>query len=487
MAKKIAFFNTAAREKQSFVPLEENKVTLYTCGPTVYATPHMGNWIAYIRWDTLVRTLEMSGHEVERVMNITDVGHLTGDNEGDADTGEDKMEKGARLEGITAWDVAERYTDEFIKGMRALHLKQPTHLTKATEHIEAQLDLVRTLKAKGYTYQITDGIYFDTAKFKPYAEFAKLDLEALRAGARVEHNTQKRNANDFALWKFSPTDKKRDMEWATPQDLLETEGASKMGFPGWHLECSAMAMQYLGPTIDIHTGGIDHIPVHHTNEIAQSEAATGKQFSHFWLHNAHLLANGTKISKSLGNGYTLKDIIKKGYSALDFKLFVLQSHYRTEGNFSFENLKAAKNRLLKWQNIASLRWQTFENTPGIEGLEARLATARDSVLLSMQNDMDTPDALKIIDEIFSELESGMLSKAQTRPLIDFFNFLDQLFGLELLNSSGDISAEQKGLIAMRHQARQNQNWAEADRLREQLLKANITLDDKSHGSIWSRT
>lgn len=320
----IKFANTLTRHLDTFVPLQPGKVSLYTCGPTVYSYLHVGNWAAYIYWDILVRMLQAEGYEVERVMNITDVGHLTSD----ADEGEDKLEKGARREGKTAWQIAKFYADDFIRGMNALHLTQPSQLARATDYIDEQIQLAITLKRKGHTYQTSDGIYFDTSTFSAYADFARLDLRALRAGARIGPNSEKRHASDFALWKFSPTGVKRDMEWPTPPELLDqppTDGAPVMGFPGWHLECSAIAMHFLGATLDIHTGGIDHIPVHHSNEIAQSEAATGQPFAHYWLHCNHLKVNGTKISKSLGNGYTLTDLAERGYTPMEYKLFVTPS------------------------------------------------------------------------------------------------------------------------------------------------------------------
>ena len=291
----LQLYNTLTKTTEPFVPQQPNVVKLYTCGPTVYNYLHVGNWAAYIYWDTLVRTLMANDYTVERVMNITDVGHLVSD----ADDGEDKLEKGAKRDGKTAWEVAKYYGDDFLKGMDRLNLITPTHVTKATEFIDQQLALVRTLKEKGCTYQIDDGIYFDTSKFPTYADFAGLDLDAQKAGARVAYNDEKRNPSDFALWKFTPDGEKRDMEWETPSDLLNAndDGEIKMGFPGWHLECSAMAMDILGDTLDIHTGGIDHIPVHHTNEIAQSESASGVRFSNFWLHNNFVKSNGTKISK----------------------------------------------------------------------------------------------------------------------------------------------------------------------------------------------
>jgi cysteinyl-tRNA synthetase len=260
----LRLHNTLTKQIEPFTPQSDNLVKLYTCGPTVYNHLHVGNWTAYIYWDTLVRTLTSSGYTVERVMNITDVGHLVSDE----DTGEDKLEKGARREGTTAWEVAKMYSEDFLAGMKKLNLMAPQHITRATDYIPQQLELVRTLHDKGYTYQIDDGIYFDVSRFPSYADFAGLDLDAQKAGARVEHNNQKRNPSDFALWKFSPVGEKRDMEWATPADILDIPSSdTRMGFPGWHLECSAMAMDIFGPTLDIHTGGIDHIPVHHTNEI----------------------------------------------------------------------------------------------------------------------------------------------------------------------------------------------------------------------------
>lgn len=296
----IRFRNTLTRRFDDFTPLSSDRVTLYICGPTVYDDLHVGNWAAYVYWDTLVRTLQIDGYTVDRVMNITDVGHLVSD----ADEGEDKLEKGARRDGKTAWEIAEYYTQHFLDGMKALNLIPPTHIAKATDYISQQISLLRALKQRGCTYQTSDGIYFDTSTFPRYADFAQLDLSAQKAGARVDANSEKRQPWDFALWKFTEKGKVRDMEWETPADLLDTppeDNKPVMGFPGWHLECSAIAMSLLGKTIDIHTGGIDHIPVHHTNEIAQSEAATGQRFANFWLHCNHLKINGGKISKSLDN------------------------------------------------------------------------------------------------------------------------------------------------------------------------------------------
>jgi cysteinyl-tRNA synthetase len=486
----LQLHNTLTQKTEPFAPLSADKVTLYTCGPTVYNHLHVGNWFGYIMWDVLVRTLKANDLHVERVMNITDVGHLTGENEGDADKGEDKLEKGARREGKSAWDVAAFYTEDFLEGMKKLGMVMPDHITKATEYIPQQLDLVRTLKTKGYTYQIDDGIYFDTSKFPTYAEFAHLDLAAQKAGARVEFNPEKRNPSDFALWKFTPSDEKRAMEWETPEDLLEQGIARKVtGFPGWHLECSAMAMAILGDTIDIHTGGIDHIPVHHTNEIAQSEAATDKLFSRFWLHNNHLKSEGTKISKSLGNGYTLQDLEARGFSPMDFRMFVLQSQYSNESNFTWDNLEAAKNRLHHWRNTAALRWQTHDTLKSDASTLAADTTislygASQAIIEALNDDMNTPEALRIIDQAFSQFDGKSLAHLQQGGLAELLHTVDSTLGLALVASTPDISDENKQRIIERNRVRETKDWAASDALRDGLIKEGIALRDTSGGSIW---
>lgn len=481
----LQFHNTLTRSNQQFSAQNPHRVTLYTCGPTVYGYLHVGNWAAYIYWDVLVRTLIANGYTPERVMNITDVGHLVSDE----DDGEDKMQKGARREGKTAWEVAKFYGDDFLRGMERLNLITPEHITKATDYIDEQLALVRVLKEKGYTYQIDDGIYFDTAKFPTYADFAHLDLAAQQAGARVTFNQEKRNPSDFALWKFSPSGEKRDMEWQTPQDLLEDD-TQRMGFPGWHLECSAMAMSILGATLDIHTGGIDHIPVHHTNEIAQSESASGVRFSNFWLHNNHLKVDGTKISKSLGNGYTLDDLAERGFSPLDYKMFVLQTHYESEGNFTFENLSAAKNRLKNWRDVAVLRWQTHDTLTSEERKmqsdnTPRIYNAPQALREALSDNLNTPKALAIIDHAFSELQSVPLAQIHRGSLVQLLTVIDETLGLDLLGSTPDISDDSKRCIIERSAARERQDWALSDTLRDQLMKQSVSVRDTSSGVVWT--
>lgn len=462
----LKFYNTPSRKIEEFKPLNPENVKVYTCGPTVYASPHIGNWVAFIYWDILIRTLRLNGYSVTRTMNITDVGHLVSDE----DDGEDKLEKGARREGKTVWEVAGFYTNEFLKGMRDLNLITPENLSKATDFIPEQIAIIEDLSKKGFTYKTSDGIYFDTAKFPKYADFAHLDLENLKAGARVNFNPEKKNLSDFALWKWSPKDKKRGMEW---------EYCGRMGFPGWHLECSAIAINTLGETIDIHTGGIDHIPVHHTDEIAQSETFTGKTFSNYWLHCNHMTSEGKKISKSLGNGFTLEQIISQGFSPMDFKMFVLQSQYRTESNFSFENLKSAQNRLKNWQNIASLRWQVKGN----DGTIPSLAT-KQIILEEVNDNLDTPKALAKIDEIFGEIIKANPEKLNYDNLLELIEFIDELLGLNLITSTPDIPDEIKMKIIERNNARAEKNWAKSDEIRDELLSKNIILRDTPKKSFW---
>lgn len=462
----LKFYNTPNRKLEEFHPINPKNVKIYTCGPTVYASPHIGNWVAFIYWDILVRTLRLNGYNVTRTMNITDVGHLVSDE----DDGEDKLEKGARREGKTAWEVAEFYTAEFLNGMRELNLIKPENLSKATDFIPEQIKIIEELSKKGFTYETSDGIYFDTAKFPRYANFAHLDLDNLKAGARVNFNPEKRNLSDFALWKWSPEGQKRDMEW---------EFCGRMGFPGWHLECSAIAINTLGETIDIHTGGIDHIPVHHTDEIAQSETFTGKTFSNYWLHCNHMKSEGQKISKSLGNGFNLEELKSRGFSPIDFKMFVLQSQYQTESNFNFESLQAAKNRLKNWQNIANMRWQIKGSEGGIPSL-----AAKNAILEEINENLDTPKALAKIDEVFSEIIKTNPEKLNYKNLIELLEFIDDLLGLNLLGSTPDIPDEIKQKIIERNAARTEKDWVKSDKIRDELLSKNIVLRDTPKKSFW---
>lgn len=460
------------RTVENFKPINDEKVTLYTCGLTVYSQPHIGNWVSYIYWDILVRTLQASGLEVTRVQNITDVGHLTSDE----DAGEDKMLKSALKEGTTAWEVAEKYikiADD--EAYTLLHLIRPTHMPRATEYISEQIAFVKKLEDKGYAYILDDGVYFDTSKLEDYGKLARLDIDGLAFGARVA-DTGKKNPTDFALWKFSPAHEKRDMKWESPWGT---------GFPGWHLECSVMAQELLGDTIDIHTGGIDHIPVHHTNEIAQSEAVTGKPLAHTWLHANHIKVDGTKISKSLGNGFTLKDITDKGIPTDAFKVMVLSKHYRTEGNFSWDILEAAHNRLKGFEAFADLQFQDQDG--GTLG-DNYFSDQSKKIYACLANDLNTAEALQIINQTADHIEN-YAKGIQSRYIDDFKEFLsqiDKLLGLHL-SQRKDITDEQKTLIREREAARNAKQWDESDKLRDALGQQGITVRDTQAGTIWSRT
>lgn len=465
----MQLFNSLTRSLERFTPQSGNEVSLYTCGPTVYDYQHVGNYSAYVRWDTLVRVLRESGYAVDWVMNITDVGHLTSD----ADEGEDKLQKGAAREGKSAWDIAQFYMDDFLQGLKALNITTPAHVVRATDHIAEQIALIKTLEQKGFTYQIDDGVYFDTAKFKDYGALAQLDVKNLQAGARVAVNAQKRNPSDFALWKFAPQGTHRDMQWDSPWGI---------GFPGWHLECSAMSMKYLGDTLDIHTGGIDHLPVHHVNEIAQSQAATGKLFARFWLHSNHIMVDGTKISKSLGNGILLHQLAQQGYDALDVRMLLLQSHYRTQANFTMGGLAAARQRRQALQAFADLRFQTIDG--GLLDPATFVETKR-VILEELQEDLHTPEALAALSDIVAAAEDSLVAPESKQVFEHFIAFLDRTLGLNL-GASGDITDEQKKLIAERTVARERKDFARADELRSQLQAQKIELRDTPVATIWSR-
>ncbi len=464
----MKLYNTLTRRLEDFQPLAPPVVNVYTCGPTVYDYQHIGNWFNYIRMDLLIRALKANGYQPNWVMNITDVGHLVSD----ADEGEDKLEKGARRDGKSAWDVAEFYTQAFLDGMQQLNITMPTQIVRATQHVAEQIALIQVLEQKGYTYIIDDGVYYDTSKFPTYTTFAKLDLDEQQAGARVEMNPQKRNASDFALWKFSPKDRQRDMEWESPWGR---------GFPGWHIECSAMSLQYLGPTLDIHTGGIDHIPVHHTNEIAQSEAATGKQFSKYWFHSNHITVNGQKISKSLGNGILLSDITDRSLPIEAVRLHVLESHYRSQSKFSWLSLEAAYNRWLDLRAMAVLRWQPRAATHDMPTFS--LEDVPVEVANFLANDLDTPQALAFLSNISTQLQTVHIQANMVDHFETMLKGIDEMLGLSL-SSIPDITPEQKQLIAEREQARQNKEWTISDMMRAELLKQGIGIHDAAHGPIW---
>lgn len=469
--------NTLTNTLEPVLPLANNSVTIYTCGLTVYSQPHIGNWVAYLYWDLLVRALRASGLDVTRVQNITDVGHLTDD----GDAGEDKMQKGALREGKTAWDIAEQYSAVADhEAYDLLKLIRPDHMPRATEFIQQQIKLVQELEEKGYTYQITDGVYFDTSKVADYGKLARLDIKGLRFGARVA-DSGKKNPTDFALWKFSPVDEKRDMEWESPWGV---------GFPGWHIECSAMARELLGDTITIHTGGIDHIPVHHTNEIAQTESVTGQPFANMWVHSNHLKVDGTKMSKSLGNIITLTDIIEKGYDLNAFKLLVLAKHYRTEGNFTWEILEASKQRLNRWRQIAALRHQANDTLEDDDDKDAAhdvngvILASSHAMREALQQDLNTPEAFSHLERAFDAIESANRQTLQKSALVGLLEEINDLYGIDLLTSTPDLDDTAKRLLVERQRARDAKEWGRSDELREQLRQTGIAINDGASGQTW---
>jgi cysteinyl-tRNA synthetase len=457
---KLYLYNSLTRKKEEFKPIESGKVGLYTCGPTVYNYAHIGNLRTYIFEDILKRVLVYNEYVVKHVMNITDVGHLTGDR----DMGEDKMEAGAAREGKSAWDIADFYTRAFKKDINHLNILAPDIWVKATDTIPEQIALVATLEEKGYTYRTADGIYFDTSKFKDYTKLSHQDLEALKEGARVERNPEKRNPTDFALWKFSPQGTKRQMEWDSPWGL---------GFPGWHLECSAMSMKFLGNQLDIHCGGTDHIDVHHTNEIAQSEAATGKPFFNFWMHGAFLIIQGgKKMAKSEGNFLTLENaFLKNDINPLVYRFASFLTHYRKPMEYSDDGIEAARNGLLHVQN------QVRQILAA--GVDAKLpvnAEFKNKFIEALNDDLNMPRAMAVIQEM---LKSKMSAAQKYSSILDF----DRVLGLQLdqLDQAQALPEAVQKLIAARQQARQAKDFTSSDQLRAEIEALGYQVQDTQDG------
>lgn len=458
----MKLFNTLSKQIETLQPIQQDRITIYSCGPTVYDYPHIGNWFTFIRYDLLIRTLTASGFKPKWVMNITDVGHLTSD----SDAGEDKLAKGARREGKNAWDIAAFYSRYFLDALQKLNFSHTDYLPRATDNIAEQIEMIIQLAQAGYTYKVDeDGIYYDISKFDHYGQLAGLHPEREQEELqRITHNTLKRHQADFALWKFSPKDVQRDMEWDSPWGK---------GFPGWHIECSAMCRKFLGECIDIHCGGVDHIPIHHTNEIAQSEALSHKPLARIWMHSNHLLIDDQKIAKSLGNSITLEELEKRGFSLEVFRLLVLESHYRNQSKFSWQNLQAAKARLLNYHNFAARRFQT-DNT-----IKSTLKTP--GLLTAMQEDLNSPQALQHLDNFLNQTAEIELSRKQIDQVI---NEVDSLFGLRL-SEIPDISQDQKQLIQDREKARIAKDWHTADTIRAKLAQSNITVLDTPLGPRWA--
>ncbi len=454
----LKLYNTLTRKKEIFKPINKNEVRMYSCGPTVYWYQHIGNLKAYIFADILKRTLLYNDYKLKHVINVTDVGHLTSD----ADEGEDKMEKAAKREGRSAQEIANRYLSIFQKDLEKLNILPPSIWSKATEHIKEQIKLIKILEKKGYTYRTSDGIYFDSTKFKDYGKLAKLKIEGLKAGKRIAIG-EKKHKTDFALWKFSTPEEKRQQEWDSPWGV---------GFPGWHIECSAMSMKYLGEHFDIHTGGEDHIPIHHTNEIAQSESATGRKFVNYWLHEAFLLNKGEKVSKSKGGLYTISELENLGYHPLTFRYFNLLTHYRKPMNFSLDNLDAAKTTYERIKRkIIELKQQEHKGKDLTEIYETKF-------LKELNDDLNMPKAVQVF---YTALEDFNFSPKNKLKLLEKF---DNVLGLnikEMQETLLVLPKEVEFLINEREKLRKEKQWEKADILRERIKEKGYLIEDTSQG------
>jgi cysteinyl-tRNA synthetase len=471
----MKLFNTLTKKVEEFRPQNSPIVTLYTCGPTVYDYPHIGNWRSFVFDDTLRRTLEASHFEVKHVMNITDVGHLTSD----ADEGGDKLEAGAHREGKNVWDVANYYIEAFIKGAHQLNILPPSAYkgptgpyARATDFIDDQLKIIKLLLDKGFAYQTEQAIYFDVTKLPTYGELTGQKLTEKAVGVRDEVVTDrnKKHPQDFAIW-FFRVGRFADHEMRWPSPWGE-------GFPGWHLECSAIIHATLGEPIDIHTGGVDHIGTHHPNEMAQTEGAYGLKLARFWLHNEFMLVNGQKMAKSRGNFITLDNIIKKGYDPLALRVLFLQSHYRSQTNFTWESLTAAQSALLAFNAWADLQFQNLES----RALADNYRVTMSKVEGAMANDLSTTDATGSFSGMVNQIAELGIDSAAIKT---YAAKIDSYFGLNL-SKRQDIGNDVKNLIAEREKARASQNWSAADRFRKQLAETGITLNDTPQGSVWSR-
>ena len=456
MSKPLHLYDNFTRTLRPFEPLKPGgEVGLYTCGPTVYDYQHIGNYRTFLFEDVLKRVLEWNGYRVRHVMNITDVGHLTSD----ADTGEDKMEKGARRTGKTAWEIAQLYTDAFRADLKLLNIGDPTVLCRATDHIREQIDFIADIERNGFAYRTSDGIYFDTSKQPDYGHLARLDVKGQEAGKRVDLG-EKKSPTDFALWKFSAPGETRQMEWESPWGK---------GFPGWHIECSAMAQKYLGDYFDIHCGGEDHIPVHHTNEIAQTEARVGTRLANFWLHGYFLLSNDAKMAKSAGEFLRIAFLVERGYDPLAYRYLCLTAHYRGQLNFTWDALDSAATALDRMRNGVYAVREAGEAPPD-PALDGRFTN-------EINDDLNAPRALAVAWEALR----GDLPPAIKRATLLKF---DRIFGLGLAEWVPKQETAPDAVTALaeaRLAARRAKKWPEADRLRALLHAAGWEMEDRSDG------
>ncbi len=474
----LTLYNTLSRKKEEFKPVNKSTVGFYACGPTVYDSQHIGNFRTYIFDDILRRTLEYNDYKVKQVINVTDVGHLTSD----ADSGEDKIQAAARRQRKTAWQIARLFENQFKRDLRELNIEPPYLFARATDHIREQIVLIKKLEKKGYTYLIPDdGLYFDTSKLRDYGKLAPARLKGLKPGARVKIVKGKKSPTDFALWKFAPKGERRDMEWNSPWGR---------GFPGWHIECSAMSLKYLGQptrgersrTIDIHTGGIEHIPIHHTNEIAQSEAATGKKFVNYWLHGEHLLVNKKKMSKSLKNFYTLEDLEKREFNPLSFRYLVLNAHYRSKLNFTWKGIEAAGNGLhALYHEVSRLSFEARAKIPSLKPQNLQIVAYKDTFYDAINDDLNTPKALAVLWDLIGD--KSIWPKNKLRLIYE----LDEVLGLRLKETAKFSRPPVKltTLVKKREKHRANKQFVQADRLRKRIEALGYTVEDTPQGPfVW---
>lgn len=460
----LKLYNTLTKQKEEFKPLEGNELRIYTCGPTVYSFAHIGNFRAYVFMDTLRRVLKENGYTLKHVMNITDVGHL----ESDADEGEDKMEKAARKENKDPYEIATYYTDIFFRDMGRLHIERPEIIAKATDHISDMLEFVKTLVKNGYAYETSKAIYFDISKLDKYPVLSNRNLDDQIAGARVDVDPEKRNPYDFAVWIKAPEN--HIMKWESPWGL---------SYPGWHLECSAMGRKYLGDEFDIHTGGVDHIPTHHENEIAQSKGCTGHVPAKRWMHVEFLQVDGGKMSKSLGNTYTLDQLQEKGIEPLAYKMFCYTAHYRTKLNFTFESALSTQKALNRLREGYLTHLQSNEKID-----EEEIKEYKQRFLDAVNDDLNMPLAMGIVWEV---VRNNKKSKQFAELLLEF----DRILGLDIENSKKYLEEQEKvelpkeifELVEQRKIARENKDWAESDRIRDVLKEKGYTVKDTKEGQM----
>ncbi|MFH0714471.1 MAG: cysteine--tRNA ligase [Candidatus Diapherotrites archaeon] len=471
----LQFYNTLTRKKETFKPVEKGKVRLYCCGPTVYWFQHVGNLRTYVNEDVFRRVLEMDGFQVKHVMNLTDVGHLTSD----ADSGEDKMDKAAKRENKSPQEIADFYAKQFFEDCQKLNIQKPHIVCPATKHIPEMISLIQKLEKKGFTYETAGGIFFDTSKFKNYAKFAKLNLQGQKTAVREEviEEKEKRNPSDFALWFLNK-----------PNHILQWDSPWGKGFPGWHIECAAMSMKYLGETLDIHCGGIEHIPIHHTNEIAEAEAATGKTFSNYWMHNEWLMFKGEKMAKSGGGIATLSELEQKGFKPAELRFFYLQGHYRSGIEFSEEAVKEAGKKLEKVQNFCD---RMLELEKGSEKGEEKtvfplVQTADKAFFAALDDDFNVPIALHALFDLMNKTnvlaDAGKLGSKDASGVLAFLKKADKILAV-LRFERAEIPEEILKLVDERESARKAKNFKESDRLRDLIREKGFTVDDSAQGSV----